>query len=176
MAADQTAGAPAGRTLVGDLVEALYEAAGAFRQQGDQIARGAGQSLARWEVLYVIGTTPVTVPAVARRLGRTRQSVQRVVDRLVGEGLVVPRPNAGHRRSPLLALTDAGQATLAAMNQAAGAQHTLVLQEFSPEAIDALTTTLHRLTSLARRGRPQPAAATAEGAHPRTPALGPVQP
>jgi DNA-binding MarR family transcriptional regulator len=154
MSEDQTAGAPAERTLVGDLVEALYEAAGAFRQQGEQIARGAGQSLARWEVLYVIGTTPVTVPTVARRLGRTRQSVQRVVDRLVGEGLVVPRPNAGHRRSPLLVLTAAGQAVLTAINRAATAQHTLVLQEFSPEEIDALTTTLRRLPALARRGRP----------------------
>ncbi|MGD9893491.1 MAG: MarR family winged helix-turn-helix transcriptional regulator [Dehalococcoidia bacterium] len=151
MSADQILGAPAGRTLVGDLVEALYAAAGAFRQQGDQIARGAGQSLARWEVLYVIGTAPITVPAVARRLGRTRQSVQRVVDLLVGEGLVVPQPNAGHRRSSLLALTAAGQATLTTINRVARDQHMLVLQEFSPEEIEVLTTTLRRLTSLARR-------------------------
>lgn len=175
MSEDQTPGAPAGRTLVGDLVEALYEAAGAFRQQGDQIARGAGQSLARWEVLYVIGTTPVTVPAVARRLGRTRQSVQRVVDLLVEDGLVAPRPNAGHRRSSLFALTDAGQATLAAINEAARAWHAQLLLEVSPDEIDALSTTLRRLTSLARQGRLSPAAATAGGEQRRAPDLRPTQ-
>jgi DNA-binding MarR family transcriptional regulator len=157
MADNRRAGATEARTLVGDLIEALYEAAGAFRQQGEQIARGEGQSVARWEVLYVIGVSQATVPGVARRLGRTRQSVQRVVDLLVAEELVVPLPNAEHRRSPLFALTESGQATLTAMNQAAEAWHERLLQEIPPEEVGELTTTLRHLTRLARSGRPEQA-------------------
>lgn len=48
------------------------------------------------------------MPAIARRLGQTRQSVQRVVDDLVETEWLMTRTNPAHRRSPLVAITDIG--------------------------------------------------------------------
>ena len=39
---------PRGGTAVGDLTRDLFEAAAAVRDVGEQLARTAGQSLARW--------------------------------------------------------------------------------------------------------------------------------
>jgi DNA-binding MarR family transcriptional regulator len=44
-------------------------------------------------------------------MGLTRQSVHATVKRLVGDGLLELAPNADHRRSPLVCLTEPGRAT-----------------------------------------------------------------
>ena len=51
---------------------------------------------------------PRTVAGIARRMGMTRQGVQRVADLLVERGLAEYRPNPAHRRAKLLACTEAG--------------------------------------------------------------------
>jgi DNA-binding MarR family transcriptional regulator len=51
---------------------------------------------------------PRTVADIGRRMGMTRQGVQRVADILVGHGLAEYRPNPAHRRAKLLACTEAG--------------------------------------------------------------------
>jgi DNA-binding MarR family transcriptional regulator len=55
---------------------------------------------------------------IARRLGLTRQSVQRTADALVDEGLAAYEPNPDHQRSPLLILTDHGREVLRGINGA----------------------------------------------------------
>jgi len=77
-------------------------------RHGRAITAPFGQTPARWQVLGGIWGEPRTVPQVARRMGLTRQSVQRVANTLVDEGLVVFLPNPEHQRSPLLGLTDRG--------------------------------------------------------------------
>lgn len=139
-----------GRTAVGDLVSALYEAAGAVRQQGEQLARGGGQSLARWEVLYILGEAAGSTAQVGRRLGRTRQSVQRVVDLLHADGLIAARDNPDHARSPMFELTLSGRDVLNALNTSAVAWHRLVQAAFSAEELRGLQAALQRLTAVAR--------------------------
>jgi DNA-binding MarR family transcriptional regulator len=51
---------------------------------------------------------PATVPAIGERLDLARQGVQRHVNDLIERDQVVSRANPGHRRSVLIALTDAG--------------------------------------------------------------------
>jgi DNA-binding MarR family transcriptional regulator len=48
------------------------------------------------------------VAEIGRRMGMTRQGVQRVADLLVDRGLAEYRPNPAHRRAKLLACTEAG--------------------------------------------------------------------
>jgi len=55
---------------------------------------------------------PATVPAIGERLDLARQGVQRHVNDLIERDQVVSRPNPGHRRSVLIALTDAGAETI----------------------------------------------------------------
>ena len=81
------------------LIADLFEAAGAMRRRGDQIAAVAGQTQARWQVLSVLSDGHWTVPQVARRLGVSRQAVQRIVDELRNDGLVGLKPNPDHERS-----------------------------------------------------------------------------
>jgi DNA-binding MarR family transcriptional regulator len=94
------------------LIADVYELAGASRRTSEGMAREAGQSAARWHVLSVVSDGPRTVASAARRLGLTRQSVQRVVDDLVAGGQLRLRPNPDHARATLVGLTGEGAATL----------------------------------------------------------------
>ncbi|CAM5715458.1 hypothetical protein SHIRM173S_07673 [Streptomyces hirsutus] len=57
---------------------------------------------------------PRTLPVsgIARVMGITRQSVQRIADLLVERGLAEYRPNPAHRRAKLLAVTERGRAAV----------------------------------------------------------------
>lgn len=94
------------------LIADVYELAGAFRRSGEAIAATEGQTQARWQALSVLSGGPMTVPRAARRLGITRQALQRVANELARDGLVVFRDNPDHRSSPLATLTSSGEATL----------------------------------------------------------------
>ena len=100
--------AEAYRLLIAD----IYELAGASRRTSEDVARRAGQTVARWHVLSVL-SEPSTVAGAARRLGLSRQSVHRICGDLVREGLLESQDNPDHQTSPLLRLTSAGGAILA---------------------------------------------------------------
>ncbi|MFH8344696.1 MarR family winged helix-turn-helix transcriptional regulator [Streptomyces sp. NPDC018045] len=93
-------------------------ALGVFRLNGqvlavsERLARPAGLTTARRQVLGAVAGGPLPVAGIARALGITRQSVQRVADLVVAEGLAEYRPNPAHRRAKLLALTDDGLTAL----------------------------------------------------------------
>lgn len=99
----------------------VLELAGLFRRVADGIARQEGQTQARWYALSVFSAAPLTVSQAARRLGTSRQAVQRSADDLIARGLAVTEPNPDHRTSPFIILTDEGRAVLARISQAAAA-------------------------------------------------------
>lgn len=82
------------------------------------MAEPAGQTSARWRVLAAIEDARLTVPQVARAWWLSRQSVQRVADNLVEEGLAVYDDNPGHRRSKLLRITARGRSALRRIREA----------------------------------------------------------
>jgi DNA-binding MarR family transcriptional regulator len=73
-----------------------------------RIAAEGGLTAAWWQVLGGVLDEPRTVAEIGRRMGMTRQGVQRVADLLVEQGLAEYRPNPSHRRAKLLACTEAG--------------------------------------------------------------------
>ena len=83
-----------------------------FTRAGDAIAATGGQTLARWLVLEMVADEPATVAQAARRLGLTRQSVQRVANLLEADGLTEYLDNPVHQRSKLVRLTPRGRRTL----------------------------------------------------------------
>lgn len=99
-----------------NLVADVFELAGALRRDGERIAKLAGQTQARWQVMWIAATGRFSVAMIARRLGLARQSVQRVADAIVAEGLATFEPNPDHQRSPLLILTETGQTALDTIN------------------------------------------------------------
>lgn len=69
----------------------VYELAGLLRQAGEEIAAVQGQTQARWQLLSVVSDPPLSIPQAARRLGISRQAVQRVANDLQGRLAVQPR-------------------------------------------------------------------------------------
>ena len=149
-----TGEAGAGRTPKGEVatevVLSTFRANGLLVAAGDTLSAEEGLTAARWQVLGAISLAqrPLTVPQIARRMGLTRQSVHATVGRLVADGLIERAPNADHRRSPLVRLTELGAARYAALDQR---QATWVNR--LSQAIDrsSLETTARVLDELCRR-------------------------
>ena len=85
---------------------------------GDTLAEPAGQTSARWQVLAGAEHGPATVAQIARALGLARQSVQRVADLVVRDGLATSGENPDDRRADLLTLTTKGRGALTAIQEA----------------------------------------------------------
>ncbi|MFJ3876553.1 MarR family winged helix-turn-helix transcriptional regulator [Streptomyces sp. NPDC090077] len=128
------------------LVADVFEAAGALRRAGEALAAAEGQTQARWQLMSVVSEEPLPVARAARRLGVTRQGVQRIANELVRDGLGEFRDNPDHRTSPLLALTPDGRRALAAITLRAGAAHGVMGEGLSRADLEAARTLLRRLT------------------------------
>jgi DNA-binding MarR family transcriptional regulator len=101
-----------------EVILATFRANGLLLAAGDLLAAEEGLTSARWQVLGAITLAgrPLTVPQIARRMGLTRQSVHSTINRLLAGGLVALAPNADHRRSPLVRLTELGRARYEAID------------------------------------------------------------
>jgi DNA-binding MarR family transcriptional regulator len=110
------------RTVEGEaatrVILSTFQANGLLLAAGDVVAGAEGLTSARWQVLGAIALAdrPLTVPQIARRMGLARQSVHSTVRHLVGEGFAELVPNADHRRSQLVRLTEQGSAAYSALN------------------------------------------------------------
>jgi DNA-binding MarR family transcriptional regulator len=93
---------------------AVFRVNGLIMRAGEGISRPLGQSSARWQVLGR-AFEPQTVAAMAKDMGHARQSVQRVADALVADGLVACTAHPTDRRTRLLELTPLGMQVLGAM-------------------------------------------------------------
>lgn len=113
------AGARPGRSAAGDalteLVLRVFRLNGLFLAAAEGMAQPAGLTAARWQVLGAVLREPLTVSDAARAMGLTRQSVQRLADALVEDGMAEYVPNPAHRRAKLLRPTAAGWAAIDAI-------------------------------------------------------------
>lgn len=99
--------------LLSSVALAVFKLNGQFLKVAEVLARPAGLTAAWWQVLGPILREPASVAAIAREMGITRQSVQRVADLLVAHGLAEYAPNPAHKRAKLLRATDAGRRCVA---------------------------------------------------------------
>ncbi|MEV6429142.1 MarR family transcriptional regulator [Nocardia sp. NPDC051463] len=116
---------------------------GQFLTIAEELAQPAGITAAWWQVLGAVLREPLPVAGIARAMGITRQSVQRIADLLVDKGLAEYHPNPAHRRAKLVAITEAGRGAIERINP----QHAVVAQRLATElgpdrlalAVDVLT-------------------------------------
>jgi DNA-binding MarR family transcriptional regulator len=103
------------RTLVTELILETFRLNGDLLAAGDDLVRDLGLTSARWQVLGAIAGSPVPLPVahIARNMGLTRQSVQRLANELAGHGIVRFAPNPNHERAKLVLLTKAGERAFA---------------------------------------------------------------
>ncbi|MEO3972454.1 MarR family transcriptional regulator [Streptomyces sp. CAU 1734] len=90
----------------------VFRLNGQFIAVSDGLAREVGLTASWWQVLGAVNREPQPVAGIARTMGITRQSVQRIADLLVTDGLAVYEPNPAHRRAKLLRATERGRETI----------------------------------------------------------------
>ena len=131
--------------LVPLIVADIFELAGRFRETGETIANTVGQTQARWQVMSAASADALTVPQIARRLGVSRQNVQRIADLLVAENWASFEANPDHRGSPYLILNPRGRDALAKITKAAASSHAAIARKLAGTDIGALHRGLRRL-------------------------------
>jgi DNA-binding MarR family transcriptional regulator len=130
---------------VGRMFRELTQAVAVANGVAERLLGPQGQTLARWTMLDTISGTPISVPAVARRLGQTRQSTQRIADILVADGHLTRLPNPDHRRSPLYVCTDAGLEVVERMPLAVAEWYEFLDRALTAEGIAQITELSQRL-------------------------------
>nr|WP_255672206.1 MarR family transcriptional regulator [Glycomyces amatae] len=135
-----------------DLVIEVFRANGALLAAGDDLARPAGLTSARWQVLGVIDHAPQTVADVARTMGLRRQSVRQTADALVAEGLAAFTDNPRHRRAKLLAPTEAGRRALADVERRHAVWADELAAALDPAQVETATAALRALTAALEPG------------------------
>ncbi|MEU1849604.1 MarR family transcriptional regulator [Streptomyces sp. NPDC019990] len=129
-------------------------ALGVFRLNGqllavaEELARPAGITAAWWQVLGAVLGEPLPVSGIARAMGITRQSVQRIADLLVERGLAEYRPNPAHRRAKLLAPTEEGRAAIARIGPGHAAFADRLAEAFGETELAAAVGVLERLSKV----------------------------
>ncbi|MFJ7258830.1 MarR family winged helix-turn-helix transcriptional regulator [Streptomyces globosus] len=133
---------------------------GRFLALSEELARPAGLTAARWQVLGAVLREPLPVAGIARAMGITRQSVQRVADLLAAQGLAEYVPNPAHRRAKLLRPTREGRAAVARIGPAHAAAATALAEHLGDEAFREVVAALDRLAAAmdALPGPPAPPA------------------
>ena len=138
--------------MLSGLAKASFRLNGRFLAIAEELARPAGLTGARWQVLGSVLDEPLSVADIARRVGVTRQSVQRVADDLVADGLAEYQENPAHRRAKLLRPTDDGRGAVRRIGPAHAALAKRLADGAGAEqlrgALNALNTLLDALAAV----------------------------
>jgi DNA-binding MarR family transcriptional regulator len=110
--ADHLASAPNPDPLLSGVSLAVLRLNGQFLDAAEKLVRPVGLTAAWLQVLGAVLERPLSVAAIARAMGITRQSVQRIADLLVEGELAEYLPNPAHARAKLLEPTEAGRAAV----------------------------------------------------------------
>ncbi|MEU9050460.1 MULTISPECIES: MarR family winged helix-turn-helix transcriptional regulator [unclassified Streptomyces] len=126
----------------------VFKLNGQFLAVAEELARPAGLTAAWWQVLGAVLGEPLPVAGVARAMGITRQSVQRIADLLVEKGLAEYRPNPAHRRAKLLAPTEEGRAAISRINPGHAALADRLADAFGDAELAEAVRVLERLSKV----------------------------
>lgn len=101
---------------LGTLIVELFRLNGVLLSEGDRLTCDLNLSSARWQVLGAVELAgrALSVSQIARNMGLTRQSVQRIANELSDDGLIEFQENPDHRRSKNVVLTSKGRKAFSA--------------------------------------------------------------
>lgn len=123
----------------------VFELNGQFLRLADDLSAPAGLTAARWQVLGAVLGEPLPVAEIARRMGLTRQSVQRTADRLVADGLARFEPNPAHKRAKLVSPTEEGFAAVGRIEPTHAAYASRLAAELGVERFAGIVDALDQL-------------------------------
>ncbi|MER6285374.1 MarR family winged helix-turn-helix transcriptional regulator [Streptomyces sviceus] len=126
----------------------VFRLNGQFLAVAEELARPAQLTAAWWQVLGAVLPEPLPVAGIAREMGITRQSVQRIADLLVERGLAAYRPNPAHRRAKLLAPTEEGRAAVRRIDPGHAALADRLAEAFGEAELAEAAGVLERLSKV----------------------------
>ncbi|MFC8826515.1 MarR family winged helix-turn-helix transcriptional regulator [Streptomyces sp. NPDC057137] len=124
----------------------VFRLNGQFLSVAEELAAPAGLTAAWWQVLGAVLPQPLSVSGIAREMGITRQSVQRIADLLVERGLAAYEPNPAHRRAKLLTPTEDGRAAIHEIRPGHAAAAKRLAEELGEEGFAETVRVLERLS------------------------------
>ncbi|CAL9492169.1 hypothetical protein SUDANB99_03255 [Streptomyces sp. enrichment culture] len=143
---EDAAGGRARQELLSRTALGVFRLNGQLLAVSEELARPAGLTAAWWQVLGAVLREPLPVAGIARAMGITRQSVQRIADLLVERGLAAYAPNPAHRRAKLLAPTEEGRAAVARIAPGHADLAARLAAELGDEAFAETALVLERLS------------------------------
>ena len=99
------------------LVLEVFRFHGCLLAAGDRLTKPLHLSSARWQVLGAIDQGPLSVAQIARNMGLTRQTVQRLANEMKVGQFIEYAPNPDHRRAKLVRLTKKSRRVMKILNQ-----------------------------------------------------------
>jgi DNA-binding MarR family transcriptional regulator len=139
--------------LLTEIVLLTFRLEGDFLTAADRISRPAGLTAARWKVLGAVLYEKRTVAEIGRVMGLARQSVQRLADIIVAEGLARYEDNPAHKSAKLLSPTAEGRARIARLAGRQTQWANKVSAGLDPAALAATRDMLKTLTTRVERTR-----------------------
>jgi DNA-binding MarR family transcriptional regulator len=144
-------------------IELLFFAYRQFTGEADVLLARYGFGRAHHRVIYFVGREPgMTVSALLRILGITKQSLARVLSQLMREGFVVQRTDSADRRRRRLYLTPEAEALEGTLTGRQMAQIAAAFAEAGPVAAEGFRAVLLAMIDPLDRQRfaprPQPPA------------------
>jgi DNA-binding MarR family transcriptional regulator len=140
--------------LLTEVVIATFQLDARLMEVAQELAAAGDLTSAWWRVLGGVLDEPRSVAEIGRRMGMTRQGVQRVADLLVERGLAEYRPNPSHRRAKLLACTEAGYWAVRRISLVQHPWANQVGSEVGADELRAGLAAMHRLLAALDAGEP----------------------
>jgi len=116
-------------------------------KHGDHVSGKYQQTSARWRILGNIELCPLTVSQIAKLTGYTRQSIQRLADTLVDEGLATYE-SAIDRRTKNVCITEKGRELLEELADYENEWVACITQRLSVEELTDLTWALEKVKAV----------------------------
>jgi DNA-binding MarR family transcriptional regulator len=135
--------------LFTEIVLELFKLGGFLVSEGDQMGQEYGITSARWKILgaLFLAGEPQTVPQIARRMGLTRQGVQRLVDAMQKDGLLLFSTNPDHKRAKLIDLTDIGRDVFLKLDEKQSKQAITHSSNLSQEELETALSVLKKISA-----------------------------
>jgi DNA-binding MarR family transcriptional regulator len=137
--------------LLTQVILATFRLNGRLTDVAQGLATEGGLTAAWWQVLGGVLDEPRTVAAIGRKMGLTRQGVQRIADLLVARGLAEYVPNPAHRRAKLLRCTEAGYWAVRRITLVQHPWAERVGAQVGAQALEQALATMRRLTAVLER-------------------------
>lgn len=119
------------------------------------LMRPLGITSAQWHVISCAARAaqPAPVAHLAREMGVTRQSVQRLTDQMAQDGLIEYGENPNHKRAALVVLTEKGSSLFEAATKRQVGWVNALAQEMTVENIEGVTALLVELERRLKKAR-----------------------